>query len=573
MIYRYIPFYKSKRFIEETVGIDSEAYTTGKPFMFCTSYEECFTLSDIPNIFFTRRYRNKNFVVFNLQYDSGAILYNLPEDKKIELWQNTKCLYNGFRYFYIPHKHLRISKGKNAVKFWDIQPFYNTSLKKASVKYLNETKVDIETKSFTPEYAKENWSKIKKYCIQDAVLTVKLADYLFNYLQQFGIKPSSLYSIASVSFQYLSKRVRIRDVWNLWQYDREVLKYACDSYSGGKFEVTARGSFTGFEYDINSCYPYEIMNLYDIKHADYFKSNKYEKGAKYGFLKVYINNKKGLYHPISKKYGFVNVFPSGMFNATITKQEYEYLQDFGIDVKIKSAWWCKLNSYYFPYKNIVKYLYEIKQDSKYKNSMVSYVAKIMLNSIYGKFAQIIEQPDGKLICGIGWNPLYASIITANSRIRMSGGQIAYGDNCIAVHTDSVITTKPISSNLIGDDIGKMKLAEQGKGILIASGMYEIGKKAAWRGFEFGHVSSWQKILTGMQDRQKIAIRNVKPLTWIQALELKQADKINKFMNMPKYFNVNADTKRLWFEKTNAKRLLSGLERSIPHIMIEEEKRE
>jgi len=187
----------------------SETLTDGRPFLFAISDGTTFDSRAIPEIFFTRKYRDRNFVCYNLKFDSGSILYDLPLPQRTKLWRDGKCGYRGYRYQYIPHKRLRITKGRNGVTFWDIAQFYRTTLEKASAKYLNEHKDDMPTKKFTWDYIHKNYSQIVSYCKQDAKLTEELGRYFFKFLSDFGIRPNNLYSEASISFEYFKRKVGI----------------------------------------------------------------------------------------------------------------------------------------------------------------------------------------------------------------------------------------------------------------------------------------------------------------------------------------------------------------------------
>ena len=94
------------------------------------------------------------------------------------------------------------------------------TLDSAAKKYLNKSKIDIETKTFSKRYVKNNFEKIKKYCIQDANLTLELANYLLDKLEEFGITASKVYSCASISFQYFCEQKAITTVWRYWKYPR-----------------------------------------------------------------------------------------------------------------------------------------------------------------------------------------------------------------------------------------------------------------------------------------------------------------------------------------------------------------
>ena len=295
--YRCPNNFTSGKEIPSLLGFDSEALTSGRPFLFCMSdgktYEECDTVNYIENIFY--EYKGKHVAVYNLKYDSGAFLYHLPDANKKELWEKTETIFNSIRITYIPHKNLRLRFKNDILNFWDISQFFAMSLDAAAKRYLQKSKNDIETKHFTHKYIKKHRRKIINYCIQDAKLCADLGNYLLSKLKDFGIRSTSLYSSASLSFRYFSDRGKIVNCWNFYKYRPNFLKYAMDAYEGGKFEITSRGAFMGYEYDLCSAYPAEIRNLIDISLGEVFESRKYEKDAVYGFLRVKVYNHNGVF--------------------------------------------------------------------------------------------------------------------------------------------------------------------------------------------------------------------------------------------------------------------------------------
>ena len=194
-------------------GFDTEAYTDGRPFMFCTSSGDVFVPGDIPDVLFSRKHRDTNFLTYNLKYDSGAILRHLPLPVLDRLRTDGDVIHDGIRYEYILHKMLRISRGKAHVRFWDVVQFYNMSLDRAARKYLGEGKLDPGTKAFTKEYVMKHWDDIAEYCVKDAQLTLKLGLYLIRKLEEYGVTVSNLYSQASVSFAWFSSNGKIVTSW------------------------------------------------------------------------------------------------------------------------------------------------------------------------------------------------------------------------------------------------------------------------------------------------------------------------------------------------------------------------
>lgn len=564
--------------IENIIGLDTEAYTDGQPFMICTSLEKTHTPDEIPDVFFSNPdYINVNFMCYNIKYDSGAVLYHLPLHALKKLWEYGSVKYPPYRYKYIPHKALRIYKGKLFVTFWDIAQYYRTSLDNAASKYLGAQKIKIRTKRFTRKYVKRYWRSISRYCIQDAKLTRDLSLYFVNKLLQFGITPTTLYSSASISFKYYCNNSRIVTVWKYWNNYRDLLKFACDAYEGGKFEVTARGHFTGYEYDLTSAYPYEVRNLVDIRNAQYLRASDYQKNAIYGFLRVKIENPGGVHLPcgVMLKQN-VRIYPAGTYYLTITKEEYDYICTLpDVKISIIDGVWLFVNSIRYPYRKPTDYLFSIKDQYKNKDIMLYNNSKIALNGFYGKCVQAVEiltkNDKRKLLAGAGWNPIYGAIITANTRIKVTHIQNLFKQDCYAVHTDSVILKNPLPSKIPQNGIGKFEYVTKGDGYLIACGLYQIAEQCAFKGFRpESRSETWKSLLYKYRDKKSITYKVKKVESWIEAMA-KNHDKstINVFETTKKVIDFNADIKRKWSKPFKGKDFLNSFENSLPRIYIED----
>lgn len=575
--------------LSKFIGIDSEAYTNGYPFMFGTSEGDIITPNDFISEIFSPRYINANFLLWNLKYDVGAIVRSqLPIAKAKELQELQKTEFDGYIYTYIPHKHLKIAEKGNQkkawVQFWDVMQFYRMSLDNASKKYLNDKKKKQTTKQYTLEYVRENWKNICSYCIKDAYLTKRLGLLFFDKLHELDLPVASIYSGASISSVYINSRMKVFTAHD-WYYKRNrIVAYACEAYRGGKFEVTARGSGNVYAYDIVSAYPYEITNLIDIKSADYNSTKIYQKDAVYGYLRVCINNPDGKHLPTGIFKNGVLIYPAGRFYTTITKQEYEYMVfELDIDVEILQAEWLFVNRIRYPFRKVYNDIFQMKDDCA-KGTMMYNAIKIIANGYYGKMVQSIpDKITGKIKVGQDWNPMYAAVITANTRIRVTRIQNELKSDCVAVHTDSVFTKVPLDKKYTkvrkNKKLGSWEL-EKSKinTILIASGVYQMGDKSAFRGVvpvkrkKKGKIvqDDWKTILkkAGCQEKFRY-VQSPQPESFTSVMARNRSlDEINLFKPEPKDIDVNMDTKRVWTEKTNAKKLLLDFQYSNPHIISE-----
>jgi len=553
-------------------GLDTEAYEDGRPFMACLDNGKMLDPRDFPQCVFS--FPLAHYATYNLKYDSGALLYYMPQAQKLELWETTKTKWDGVSITYIPHKLLEFRQNKKTVKVWDVCQYYAMSLSEASKKYLNDDKKDIETKKFSVSYVKKNHDRIKEYCIYDAQLCARLARYLIDKLNEFGIRVTALYSGAALSFRYFADHGRIVTVWRHWKYHKELLQYAVEAYQGGKFEVTARGAFSGYEYDITSAYPYEIKNLADISLCKVEKSSVYRPEALYGFLRVHIDNSKGQYIPCGLMESNVRIYSAGKFYTTITKAEYDYLIELGIDVEIISGYWLYVRAVKCPYEKIINTLFALKAKYKGKDEMLTEVSKRMMNSFYGKTVQAIKHPvSGNYIAGAAWNPIYGAQITAGTRLTVTRLQNKYKDHCLAVHTDSVLLDCVLDGEYITGKIGGFELVKNGSGpgLIIACGQYEIGEQRAFKGFAPQDGDTWRKILQRNKKASIISYPVIRVNTLMDAIAKGHFDKINLFENDTKEIDLNADIKRAWNTTTTAGKLLERRENSLPRITFHHKK--
>jgi hypothetical protein len=321
------------------------------------------------------------------------------------------------------------------------------------------------------------------------------------------------------------------------------------------------------------------MRLLDLTIARVEYGRKYRPDADYGFLKVIIDNTPGKYLPCGIKRKQLRIYPAGVYSLNCTKQEYDFITgELNIDVTIIAAYWLFCPVKVPIYKGRTEKIFALK--SKYKNNdaMLYSVTKIMANSFYGKAVQLIENYKGEYVAGQGFNPLYGAIITANTRINVSRLQNLYGENCMAVHTDSVIMKCKLDEKYITGGIGGFEYVTEGECIIIACGQYSINDKSAYKGFvperikdgDEERIESWKEILRRNPENYKIKYPIRKTESWYEAMAKgeKHYDKINLFYDDTKIIDLNGDMKRNWPKLFKAKDFLCRNQESYPLIVIE-----
>jgi hypothetical protein len=601
--------------IETLVGLDSETLISGAPFLFCTSDGRAIEPADLLPVLF-KHYSGADFALWNMKFDSGSILYDLApgaiiyDDKgnilrftpgKYELWTTNKTSWYYKRdgvpveieVEYIPHKYLKISEDKkHYIKFWDICQFFASSLDKAAAKYLGEHKFKIKTKKFTLDYVDRHKSEIIRYCCRDAELTGRLGNFLLKKIDEFGLRVTALYSQASVSFRFFQDNGEIIGVPRYMKNYPDFMRVVIDSYEGGKFEVTTRGSHGAlYEYDIVSAYPREIADLVNIDRADIMRSTIYQPDCYYAFIRCKVK----IYDPVAVPAGLMvagtRVYSTGEYFVTLTKNEYLYYLEIGAEVTILDGWYLFIKNIEYPYRDNVLKLFKLKSEYKEKgDAALTLLCKVMLNGFYGKFCQVIPDWKGDHRAGVGFNPVYASVITANTRLKVCRIQNRYKNSCLAVHTDSVMLTEPLDPALVHPGaLGEFEfVVGPAPGVIVACGCYQLGDEGAFKGFEPRRVKqyggnpdeaavvgerdeTWQEILKRYRNKQEIPYKALRVESWVEATSKGHFDKINKFEIHPKNIALNADVKRLWpRDDFTGSDLLGGLIRSEPVITVQTE---
>jgi hypothetical protein len=298
-----------------------------------------------------------------------------------------------------------------------------------------------------------------------------------------------------------------------------------NSYTGGSVDVYIPHNIKGpvltknkkgkykvlYSYDVNSLYP----NVMAYKNMPVGKPvvfsgdiRKVEPEA-YGFFYCKITSPNNLLHPILQRRvktsnGMRTVAGLGTWEGWIYSEEMDNAIRFGYQFQI-------IKGYQFQkgqiFKEYIEKLYQLRQSYPSTHPM-NYIAKILMNSLYGKLGMKMEttevnvfdcsNPVGKdtfnkvfelwaesikdcitldnyrilvrnslieykyneeldMFHGMDVNVAIASAITAGARILMS--YFKNNPNFILYYsdTDSVVVDKPLPDSMVGKNLGQLKL--------------------------------------------------------------------------------------------------------------------
>jgi hypothetical protein len=506
------------------------------------------------------KYEGKWIFFYNLGYDATCILKLLPKEvlDRYKLNRKLKFEYNGYVIHYIPNKQLTIRKGKHSVNCYDIAQYYDRKKmidaysenigKPLDPEYL---KMKEKREDFSLTYYLRHKKQVRKYCIQDCVLTKELAEkWLDTFHKVFGFYPRNW-----VSSGYLAEKVLIHNHINIPRFNETeyaVQELARMCFYGGRFELIKKG-FIGYccLYDFNSAYPYALTLIPDITNGKWISSNKIHPKAKLGFFHIIADidfSVKICPFPFRMKNGTI-AYPFGKFETFVTLEELKAVEG---DPRIKYE---ILESYQFipnkncdyPYKKFIEELYNKRIKLKDQKNKQEQAIKIILNSIYGKTAQTTNNQFGNL-----FNPVIASSITGivRSMLYKFMREHNLGNDIVAFATDSIAITRKIP-NLGSKKLGEMKLDKEGKDVYyLSNGYYRfngiwknrgIGNDPDEKNVEIEHLDTE----VGKDGQLYIEVRTTQMQHLKSGIIRNLHKSIGKIRTYKKKVYLNSDRKRKW----------------------------
>jgi hypothetical protein len=504
---------------------------------------------------------NKAYLLsVNAEYDVAVLRKVLPSDYVF------KCLYNKSRFIWC-----KIYHNDYVFKVYDLRNIFpNYSLEKIGKVIGVEKLPKPDYLGLRPPQTESESIYFIKYAMRDAEICYRAGEFILNKIGK--IKPTA----PSLSFYYYNKHFRKFGCYlSLNESLEEKIRMA---YHGGRTESYVRGTLPDkvYVYDVKSLYPY-IMATQKLPFTlNEIKVKSDVNLDKEGVAKVTVLQDADL--PIlstktQTKDGFIKlVFPNGRFTGWFTYTELRYLQFKGLGkiVKVHEALEVDRSAYFF--REYVEHFYRLKETEKEGRDFY----KIMLNSLYGKFAERVSNPtviltsDGKVFetverrnhnGGLKRNLLFAVYIAAKGRIYMHSlmSKIAVDKLCYT-DTDSIHSLTPIS--FCGDKLGDLEFKGSGYATYIRSKFYIFNDIVKCRGLQF--------LLSANDLKRLIELNKVatfgKVLLRVKSAFRRQKEFLSEVEQI-KNFSIKPDYKREYLKELEGKNLLTDFTLSRPLDLI------
>ena len=335
---------------------------------------------------------------------------------------------------------------------------------------------------------------------------------------KYQIDVEDVMTVSALSLKIFRKKYFDENAFHINIPNRNQDSFIRSAYYGGHVDVYKPYGDNLFYYDVNSLYPY-IMKTYPMPSGPpvwHKKLAGLDLENLYGFIEAYVVCPPSIerpFLPYKDAYGTL-IFPTGKFTGVYFSEELKFAKTLGYEI-------IPLRGYLFekkpsPFKGIIEDLYESRLDAKKKgDDAMSYIYKILMNSLYGRFG-INPESTVTEICKedrymallrkdnfesaeqlnetyymVKYRSNYslaedddwkapkmsavhlAAAITACARIHMYP-HISRPD-CIYIDTDSIVLSSPLSEDFISSkEMGLYKLEYKvKKGIFLAPKSYML----------------------------------------------------------------------------------------------------
>ena len=451
-----------------------------------------------------RKFKSYRFFAHNLTYDAGILEPWFSKD-------DYPLLINGNIFKY------RIARGSKNPRFLADSALFaaHLSLKELGHK-LKFPKLDTpETLiNYTPSddttirdsYA--NDQNILQYLKRDNEIVLAYMHFFQNTVNQLGGELQ--FTLASTAMDLFRRKYLDTEYYTPFESRND---FARKAYYGGRVEPFKLGLWEGVNgYDINSLYPY-VMYHYAYPHPNFLIGPTYDTNPaiidKYegvSYVKIKVPNCH--IPPLPYHHNGTLYFPTGILEGYYSHNEIRNALENGcilldIQESLYSTEVC------YPFKEYVSELYALRQELKKANDPTELVIKIMLNSLYGKFAQRTDAGlqeihpitwwlDGNQHISVEYrviddqiyvmvpklshfqpqyvNVLWGVYITSYARITLYNYMKMVGDSLVYSDTDSLYIQGELP---ISNELGALKLERDKVDIEV------IGPKA-YRLFRDGH---------------------------------------------------------------------------------------
>lgn len=329
-------------------------------------------------------------VAHNMEFDLVRIFGNVISN-------STKYIYR-HRFLYAHLK--RQTKYDKVLRFTDSMNLFPISLREVgAVVGIPKGEGDYINYAKGMTVREEDW----QYCEQDCRIVWEAVKMFRSIMRErFAMDPCL--TLASTAFKYTIPMLMeavggtFNEKMRRWEMDIDdtLQAWAKEGYRGGMVRALEKGVTEGplYYYDVNSSYPWSMTQPFPDPRYGWEIQEPEEEDIeealrdREGFARIRVQRCRGRHPYVGVKIDNQVYHPRNEeFETVITFPELRFLRDHPEDYDYEVLGLVCSYRIDSPFILFVTEMYDLKRSSKRDNPGLSYSAKIMLNSCYGKFQQ------------------------------------------------------------------------------------------------------------------------------------------------------------------------------------------
>lgn len=440
-------------------------------------------------------------VGFAFNYDTEMILGDLSLRHMHVLHRKGSVRWNGYRIEYRRGKWLQVSKRHGdalvVARVWDVWSFFGTSFVRALEEYLgNDPEVEYiaQGKKLRKIFTYDDLEPlIRPYWQAELRCLVRLMNSLRERLYGAGLRITNWHGPGAIATYAMRQRGTKSVMATAPEEVREAARFA---YAGGRFELFQVGRHVDrvYGYDIRSAYPAAIARLPNLAEGKWEHVVRPDKVETFGMYHIKFTHPnlfttRPMPFPFRDRHAAVH-FPN-VVEGWYWSPEAKFADYLGGEAEIVDGWVFRHNGDR-PFAWIEE-IYEQRAQWKREGNPCQVALKLLMNSMYGKFAQRVGS---KGLKPPAWHQLeWAGYITSYTRAKLFAAMMeAHAKNAlVAVETDGIFTTEPLTHSVeIGPRLGQWEVEQWDEIIYLQSGFYWKRREEEWtakyRGFDKDSVT-------------------------------------------------------------------------------------
>lgn len=406
--------------------------------------------------------------------------------------------------------------------------------------------------------------ELERYNLRDSEITYKAIKMIQEGFNSLG--GNIKITVSSSALDLYRRRYQRMTYYHPPKY---LLEYLYRGYYGGRVEAVKRGAVKNLKYyDFNSLYPSVMTEEYPdpnhYKYSQYITLKTVMEHEGICLAELVAPNLHIPYLPTRlEKPDKKLIFPKGELKGYYSFYELRKALERGYKI-LKLYDGIIYFKKFYPFKDYIEKLYSLRRKQKDRGDPLELITKLSMNSLYGKFAQKIDEKDeivheskvtydmiqkalsvernGKFFTfkkkfehiPSFINPIFSIYTTAYAREKLYSYIERCRDKLYYYDTDSLMTSKSFEDS---KKLGRLKLEFQVReGVIIKPKMYMIDTKVKCKGLGLMMPDEFMELLKSKKRKME------------RFVKFKEANKrglcYNEILSYDKVIDLE-DNKRRW----------------------------